>query len=142
MIPLECLPIYEIQLQIESIVVFSLVYRLQMSVGVIYLSKIDSKHVSLSSFKITQIAFNNDIFLFAFFTIETRAIEKSLALREIDLFCCVAIGARDDYCLASGAPCGWALVRLICMKVVTKILTIQLSHGSKSVFINIEPLRE
>lgn len=36
------------------------------------LSEIDSKHVPLSYFKITQIAFNNDIFLFAF-TIE-RAI--------------------------------------------------------------------
>lgn len=48
------------------------------------LSEIDSKHVPLSYFKITQIAFNNDIFLVAF-TIE-RTIEKLLALREIDLF--------------------------------------------------------
>ena len=31
----------------------------------------------------------------------------------------------------SQAPYGWALVRLICMKIVTKILTIQVSHGSK-----------
>lgn len=48
-----------------------------------------------------------------------RAIEKLRALREIDLF----LGFVAYREIVPKAPRGWVLVRLICMKIVTKILT-------------------
>jgi hypothetical protein len=69
-------------------------------------------------------------------------IEKLLAFYEKLICSFVSRLGRELWffgSLLSQAPCGWALVRLICMKIVTKILTIQLSHGSKSrcLWINI-----
>lgn len=48
-----------------------------------------------------------------------RAIEKLRALREIDLF----LGFVAYREIVPRAPRGWVLVKLICMKIVTKILT-------------------
>lgn len=126
MIPLERLPIPNSKSNRLSRVSFT-AHKCQ---SVIYLSEIDSKHVSLSYFKITQIAFNNDIFLFVF-TIESSDWKITGFTRNWFVLFCRDWDEGIDCC--SQAPCGWALVRLICMKIVTKILTIRLSHGSKSV---------
>lgn len=78
--------------------------------------KNNSKHVSMSYFKITLI-----IIIFR--------------LRHCDINWFVRFCRRNDYCFLLSAlqMRRWVLLRLICMRIVTEILKISFSHGSKLV---------